>query len=114
MKKITLLKKKIPSPLCPYCLRGLDDKELDLKAVELIRAAIEGNPENRKGLSNIGKALRILNKIEETETTKTDILEIVDADFELIYKCIDQADWAPLSLKFPEFFREIERVKQES
>ena len=112
MKKITLLKKKIPTPLCPYCLQGLGDKEIEIKSIGMIRIAVEASPENRKGLSNIGKALKILNKIEEAEKMEAEYLETEDADFGIIYRSIDQTEWLPFSLKFTEFFIEIDRVNK--
>jgi len=70
MKTIELKSKKVPSAICPYCMQGLGkEKEIEMKTSALLKAALESNVENRKGLSNIARAIKITAKIEEAENT---------------------------------------------
>ena len=83
------------------------DKDITVKSKDLLSNAIESYQEGLKGIKNINVAIKIFNKIEASEGQ----LELEDAEFEMLYKAIDSAQWNPGILRFAEFFDEIEKIK---
>ena len=112
MKELPLLSKTIPSMVCPYCARGLPEKAITLKSSELLKGALEIDPENRKGLQNIRRALKIMDAIEQAEANGGASIELEDSEFESLCKSVDQTEWLPVALKFNEFFESIEAAKK--
>jgi hypothetical protein len=112
MKKINLIQKRVPARMCPYCSKFIDDQGIELKNIDLILSALEANPENRRGILNINKILKVIKKIDESRANKSETIEFEDAEFELIKRSIDQTEWLPIVLKFQEFFKEIEQAEK--
>jgi len=95
-------------------MRGLgEEKELEINTTSLLKLSLESSAENRRGLSNVIKVIKMTAKIEEAENTGAVSLKLEDAEFEFLKKSVDQTEWLPLAMKFPEFFLEIERVNKE-
>lgn len=79
----------------------VEGKSICLKSSDLLSGALDNYKEGLKGIKNIAIMLNIYNKIESA----TDILELEDTEYELLYKAIDECQWSPMILRFGEFFQ---------
>ena len=104
MKGLKLISKKVEVKGAP---------EQQMSSVEMIRFAIEGNEENRKGLEKIGKAIKVLDKLSAAEKDPANqVIEFEDAEVEMVYSSVNNYAWGPLALRFGEFFGSIEELKK--
>lgn len=99
MKILKLVSKQINNPI--------NNQPLDLNFKDMIRVALDGNQENLKGFSRITKVVKIWDKIENADGE----IKFEDAEFDIVYESVDKCQWAPLALRFGEFFEEIETAK---
>jgi hypothetical protein len=84
-------------------------KEEEMHAKELSLAALSNYQEALKGIKNVRTAIKVYEKIENSRDGST--IDLEDAEFDLLYKAIDNMTWGGLALQFGEFFDEIEGVK---
>ncbi len=59
----------------------------------------------------IGKVLKILDKINHAKEMTLGSLSLEDAEFDIVYESVDSITWLPAVMKFGEFFEEIRKVK---
>ncbi len=76
---------------------------------EMLSIAIANNSSFTKGLVNIRKGLKLLDKVESSN----EVLSLEDTEFDLIYKAVDDMQWAPGALKMGKFFEEIQKTKDD-
>ena len=91
-----------------------DGPTMDTSSVEMIRFALEGNDTNRRGLLRIQKVIKILQKLDEVECNDSESILLESEEMDVIYESVDKYVWGPASLRFPEFFNEIEDAKKSS
>lgn len=105
MKIIKLISKEIE------LLTNEGKKNKTITSLELLESAMMGYQEGAKGIDNIVRAAFIYNKIRDV---KGDTLEIEDADFEMLYNAVNSIQWLPqITTQVPEFFKEIQKAKNE-
>jgi len=76
---------------------------------QLMIAALSANQEALKGLKELRQAIKLYDKIEASG----DVLELEDAEFDLLYSSLDKMQWGGGALVFGDFFDEIVRIKNE-
>ena len=111
MKTLKLQTKKIASAACPSCMRLIREGETELKSAEMIATALNGYPPNRQGITNIMKAIRLTEKVEKASNEKAEVIDLEDAEADLVYNSVNGVEWVGLTLRFPEFFEEVSRLR---
>jgi hypothetical protein len=93
MKTLPLITKEIK----------VGDQMGSLKSKDLLLVALDSYQDGLKGIKNISLMLTIHEKIETAE----DIVDLEDAEYDLLYRAIDQCQWTPIILRFKEFFETL-------
>ena len=79
-----------------------------LRSQDLLIGALDSYQEGLKGIKSISLMLTIHDKIEKA----TGKVDLEDAEYELLYKAIDQCQWTPVILRFGEFFAELKKKNE--
>jgi hypothetical protein len=103
MKELKLLTKMVK----------IADIEKEVTSSEFLQAALDGNQKNMKGLSRIGRVVKLMERIQKAEEEKAEVLMLEDQDFQILYESVDELEWRPIALRFPEFFEAMEQAKQQ-
>lgn len=74
---------------------------------EMLEVALSNHPMSLRGLVNIQRALKLLDKIAAANGT----LQLEDAEFDQLFRAVDEMQWAPPALKMKAFFEEMQRAK---
>jgi hypothetical protein len=107
MKKFTLMEKTI-------IIKDIkengktEDRPIVFKARDLMKNAINGYQEAAKGIQNILLAMKITNKIDESDKE----VEFEDTEWDFFFKAVDATQWNPVIFGFEEFFMEVDRVNK--
>ena len=92
---------------------GIEKGELKLDFTDAMTEAINNFPEAGKGIANIRKANKIVDKLEAAKKDAAKTIDFDDADYDFLVKAVNELGWNPrlVSLLIP-FMDALEKAEK--